>query len=88
MKLQNLMEETVLLTMDEILGSMKDACKCNVCRYDIAAIALNNLKPKYAVTEEGYLYVKVENTKQQSHSDIITEITKAIEIVSKNPRHK
>ena len=87
MKLYNLMEGEVISNIDVVFANMKDICKCDICKMDIAAIALNHLKPKYVVTDEGYVYAKAGNMSYQFNSDIIAEITKAIDIVSKNPRH-
>lgn len=87
MKLYNHMEKAVLNILDRILESQDNLCRCEKCRLDIAAIALNNLPSKYVVTNKGELYTKVQEMEIQFEADIIREITKAIEIVSKNPRH-
>lgn len=87
MEFKNYMEEVVTLISDDLLAKEKDACKCARCRLDIAALALNNLPPKYAVTDIGRARTKLEATKTQFQIDIIKELTKAIDKVSKNPRH-
>ncbi len=88
MELRNILKDEVLFILDNVLKDMDDVCKCQQCRLDIAAIALNNLKPKYVVTEKGYVFSKTDSLKPQFSTDIITEITKAIDIVRNNPRHK
>ena len=50
-------------------------------------MALHNLPPKYAVTDIGRAHTKLEAAKAQFQTDIVRELTKAIEKVSKNPRH-
>ncbi|NLY67720.1 MAG: late competence development ComFB family protein [Tissierellia bacterium] len=87
MELKNLMEGQVLHVLDRILKDRNDVCKCDKCRLDIAAIALNNLKPKYVVTEKGRVYAKLAALNYQNEANIIVEITKAIKIVGENPRH-
>lgn len=87
MKLQNFMEHEVFLVIDKLLKENTDICNCKKCRMDIAAISLNNLKPKYVVTEKGELYTKTAEMEPQFEVDIIREVTKAIEIVRKQPRH-
>ena len=62
-------------------------CQCEICIEDIKAIALNNLKPMYVVTEKGILYSKLNEFSAQFKTDVIREITIAIEKVRKNPRH-
>ncbi len=87
MKLHNLIEDEVLFSIDKILEDMEDICKCEICKLDIASLTLNNLKPKYVVTDVGYAYAKAFNMNQQFNSDIYAEITKAIEKIKGNPRH-
>ncbi len=87
MELYNLMEDEVLNTVDKILKEVEIKCKCGKCRLDIAAIALNNLSPRYIVTEKGYLYAKANNMNYQFNTDVIAAVTKAIELVGKNPQH-
>lgn len=89
MELHNLLEEEVLHIINEIIE--KDSslfCVCEKCKLDIAAIALNSLPPQYTVTESGYLYAKAENLTSQFNVSVLTAISKAIEIVSSNPKHK
>lgn len=85
--IKNLMEEEVLLAIEKILKPMEDVCKCEKCKNDMAAIALNNLKPNYVVTEKGYLYNKANNMNFQFGTDVTTAVIKAIEIVKSNPQH-
>lgn len=86
MQLKNYMEDAVEQMMDRILKDI-DVCKCERCRMDIKALALNNLPPKYVVTEEGELYVKTNELVRQFEVDIIKAITMAAMKVKENPRH-
>jgi len=88
LKLKNLKEKQVMDTIDRIIRERDDICDCDRCRLDIAAIALNNLKPKYVVTEKGGLYAKVDILDYQYDVDLIKEVTQAIEIVNKQPHHE
>ena len=81
MKLHNLMEDEVIRIIDEFLKDREDICTCDKCKLDIAAIALNNLKPKYVVTEKGSLFAKVDILDYQFDVDLIKEVTKAAKIV-------
>ncbi|HHV60461.1 MAG TPA: late competence development ComFB family protein [Clostridiaceae bacterium] len=85
-KLKNYMEDIVKALMGEILDDI-NVCKCEKCRMDISAIALNNLPPKYIVTEKGELYLKLNTLKQQFEVDVISAITHAAIMVKRNPRH-
>jgi competence protein ComFB len=87
MEYKNYMEEAVKQVLDELLIRQKVKCKCARCRLDIVALALNNLPPKYAVTDVGRAHTKLEAAKAQFQIDIVRELTKAVEKVSENPRH-
>ena len=86
MLIKNYMEELVFYTIRELSKKM-DMCKCEKCILDIAALALNELPPKYFVTEKGEVFSKIDTLKQQLEIDITSSVTKAIEKVSSNPKH-
>ncbi|ABY92800.1 late competence development ComFB family protein [Thermoanaerobacter brockii subsp. lactiethylicus] len=86
MQLKNYMEDAVEQMMDRVLKDL-DVCKCDRCRMDIKALALNNLPPKYVVSEEGELYVKTNELVRQFEVDIIKAITMAAIKVNNNKRH-
>lgn len=85
----NYMEICVENTTNNILENPKysDMCKCERCRADIMAIALNNLPTKYVVTPKGEKFAKLISLQSQFDVDIVTEVTKAVEIVKNNKRH-
>ena len=82
----NYMEIWVQEYMDILLEKI-DGCKCDKCKRDIFTLALNNLKPYYVSTTLGKIMTKIESTKQQVETNIIVEVTKAINKVSSNPKH-
>ena len=86
MVIKNYMEELVFSMLNSVIGDI-DVCSCSKCRMDIAALALNELPPKYIVTEKGELYSKVNILRQQFEVDILTAITKAAKRVKEHPRH-
>lgn len=86
-QLKNYMEEIVFNLMEDILKDIK-MCNCEKCVMDISAIALNDLPPKYIVTEKGELYSKINALQQQFEVDVIAAITKAAVIVKRRPRHE
>lgn len=87
MRLKNLMEDEVMYVTNELLSEREDVCKCQKCKLDIAAIALNALSPKYVVTEIGELLGRANNSNIQFEADVITEVTKAIDVVKNSPHH-
>lgn len=83
----NYMEEVVDRTIEEILARREDVCKCERCKLDIKALALNHLPPKYVVTDIGYIYTKVNELENQFKADITVAVTNALKVIRKNPRH-
>ncbi|MCY6371419.1 late competence development ComFB family protein [Clostridium ganghwense] len=88
-KLKNYSEELVDQLLPKTLKDYKDICKCEKCILDIKAYALNSITPKYIVTDQGEIYTRALNEiNKQETINIIKSITKAIEVVSKNPKHE
>jgi len=52
------------------------------------ALALNRLPPRYCVTEEGKMYVKLKELEIQFEIDIIAALAAAAYIVKNNMRHE
>ncbi|MDR2005980.1 MAG: late competence development ComFB family protein [Acidaminococcales bacterium] len=88
MELVNYMEKLVFSKLNEVLAARGDICKCEQCRLDIAAIALNNLTPRYIVTDRGKLYAKLDMMQTQFGIDILMAIGKGINTVAAHPRHE
>jgi competence protein ComFB len=88
MELHNNMEDLVLRYAETSMNRMGSICKCEKCRKDVAAIALNNLPAKYIVTEKGDMYTRLKEMEMQYIADVVREVTKAIDIVAKNPMHE
>jgi len=86
-QIKNYMEEIVFNQIKDVLDDI-NVCKCEKCMLDIAAIALNDLPPKYIVTEKGELYSKINALKQQFEVDVVAAITKAAVLVKRRPRHE
>lgn len=86
MEIKNYMEVCIQNMLDKVIGET-DVCRCEKCRMDIIAIALNNLPAKYVVTTKGVLYSKLTTLEYQFDVDIITAIARAVDIVKANPRH-
>lgn len=86
-ELVNYMEKLVFGKLNEVLVTRKDICKCEQCRLDIAAIALNNLAPRYIVTDRGKIYTKLDMMETQFGVDVLMAISKGLNIVAANPRH-
>lgn len=82
----NYMEIWVKSCMEELLKK-DEGCKCEKCKRDIFALALNNLKPYYVATEKGRVMAKLANSENQFEADIIIQVTKAMKKVREVPNH-
>jgi competence protein ComFB len=61
-------------------------CKCQDCILDMAALALNNVKPAYRSSFTGVIYalgLKDGDFKEQ----VTSSVKKAIDKIKKNPSH-
>ena len=82
----NLMEETVLDKIEH-LWKNTDYCKCNQCRMDIAAYALNRLPAQYVQSMKGKVLYRFESNRIQRDIEVTVAVSQGIEIVGKSP-HK
>ncbi|KYH33842.1 late competence development ComFB family protein [Neomoorella mulderi] len=86
--LKNYMEDCVWELLDQVLAQDPEACRCDSCRHDIVALALNQLPPRYVVREKGVIYSKLAMLEAQHRADIYRALTQALMKVKKAPRHE
>ncbi|MCF0151372.1 MAG: late competence development ComFB family protein [Firmicutes bacterium] len=82
----NVMQILVDENVDRFL-QLSGACCCRRCRCDAMAIALNNLIPKYVVTNQSDAAPRISVYEGKVSASITAQLVKACEIVKKNPRH-
>lgn len=87
-KLENYMEIAVDHILPHMLKAFPDFCQCEHCLLDVKAIALNQLKPHYIVTDMGELYSKIDEMRTQFEADVMKAIVEAIIKVRTHPRHE
>ncbi|MFZ5943373.1 MAG: late competence development ComFB family protein [Bacillota bacterium] len=83
----NLTEILVERVVEEQYKKRTGICPCDTCKADIMAYALNQLPPRYVNTDKGELYVRAGTLNSQMATDLLVAVSKAIEHVTKNPRH-
>ena len=87
--LKNEAENLVIKELDRQLETYsKPICRCNDCVLDIAAMALNAVKPLYRVSLLGSLYTAIAMDQKAYASSIRDAVFGAIEKVRKNPSHE
>ncbi|MDR2617345.1 MAG: late competence development ComFB family protein [Treponema sp.] len=86
--LKNEAENLVIEDLGRQLESFPEpVCTCNECVLDMAAIALNSIKPLYRVSLLGALYTARAMDEKTYASCIRDAVFRAIEKVRKNPGH-
>ncbi|MBP8819949.1 MAG: late competence development ComFB family protein [Syntrophomonadaceae bacterium] len=88
MKVINVIESMVWEAMDSVLEQKPGICRCEKCRADIAAYALNQLNPHYAASKLGEVLVKTGALDRDMNVAILVALTEAMEKVGANPRHE
>ena len=63
-------------------------CRCNDCVVDMAAVALNTIKPLYRVSLLGSLYTASAMDEKTYATSVREAVYNAIEKVRKNPSHE
>jgi competence protein ComFB len=84
--LKNHMEIVVEKATDNYMNQT-DMCRCEKCRLDVMALALNKLPPVYVVTETGGLFASIDSTYVQSQVNAEIAVLNAIEMVKNSPKH-
>jgi competence protein ComFB len=86
--LKNEAEKMVIHELEIQLANQPESlCRCNECVVDMAAIALNTVKPLYRFSLLGSLYA-AQAMNEQSYADSVQKaVSQAIVKVKRNPSH-
>jgi len=86
-----LINESEKLVLDELEKQLaeysKPLCRCNDCVVDIAALALNSVKPLYRASLMGRFYTSSVMDQRAYATSIREVVLKSIEKIRKNPSH-
>ena len=84
--MRNVVEDVVARQYSEMVVSVLNACRCEVCREDVLVFALNRLRPHYVSTVKGEVLSQLEMTADQGRADISVAILDGIRHVKAAPR--
>jgi competence protein ComFB len=84
--LVNETERFVLAELETQLSAEKGVCTCQDCVLDMAAYAMNNVRPAYRVSLMGSVYARAGGESQQAQ-EIRRSVRDAIQKVRTNPSH-
>jgi competence protein ComFB len=86
--LKNEAENLVIQELDRQLETYtEEVCRCSECVVDMAAIALNSVRPLYRVSLLGTLYAATAMDQKAYGTSVREAVFRAIEKVRKNPGH-
>jgi competence protein ComFB len=83
----NIVEEIVIEKVKKAAAEL-GGCGCDICVSDAAALALNEVSPRYVTTRKGALLQSIDSASYESLTEILVSVTKAVMKVMENPRHK
>ncbi len=84
--LVNEAESLVISELESQIARTPGLCTCQDCVLDMAAYALNKVKPAYRVSLMGSVYARTAAHTDRAR-DIAQAVTEAIEKVKANPSH-
>ncbi|MGM0471426.1 MAG: late competence development ComFB family protein [Bacillota bacterium] len=85
---ENLLKKEVVKEIDNLLAKKEEVCDCEQCRKDMIALALSNLKPRYAGTEAGKVIIEsTDISSEQTKMNVLKVVFDAVKKVDQNPHH-
>lgn len=84
--LVNIVEEFVRAKVKDAIKQAQ-MCGCTLCEFNVCAIALNALPPRYVTTQEGHLLAQAALMNPEYQKEVDIQISKAMTIVHENLRH-
>ncbi len=89
MAVYNYLEDIITIKIQQILANKESVCRCDKCLDDMLAYAINGLPAVSYVTSDGGIHRQVQNlTNDALKIEVATRCVKAVDIVSRNPKHK
>jgi competence protein ComFB len=86
--LVNEAEKKIIAELERQLNAYEgDICRCGECVIDMAAMALNSVKPLYRVSLLGSLYAAQVMNEASYAQGVREAVARSIEQVRKNPAH-
>ena len=89
--LEFLVNESERLVLEQLERQLEKGidipiCTCQECVLDMAALALNNVKPLYRVSLLGTLYAHAVQ-RSEYECEITRAVSEAVEKIARNPSH-
>lgn len=85
--MKNLVEEVVREIHGELLKRGGPFCTCAQCADDVTTYVLNQLRPRYANTAQGWALANLELRSDQGRAELAVRVMDAMRRVAASPRH-
>ncbi len=86
MEIKNYLEAFVEELAKEQLQKVPELAGNERALMDVMALALNNLKPMYVVSDAGHILTEVKLSSEQIRAKVLVAVLQAIDRVKRNPR--
>ena len=86
MEIKNYLEAFVEELAKEQLQKVPELAGDERALMDVMALALNNLKPMYVVSDAGHILTEVKLSSDQIRAKVLVAVLQAIDRVKRNPR--
>ncbi|MFH1778384.1 MAG: CheR family methyltransferase, partial [Candidatus Omnitrophota bacterium] len=86
--MRNIMEDIVRDYLDDFLLTRKDICTCHRCKMDMLAYTLSRVPAQYVTSDSGAVHTIINHARVEFQSKVLIQLLKAIEVISKEPRHE
>ncbi len=86
LKCVNVMEQIVDSNLNEMM-KQEGCCTCERCKMDVRALTLNQLAPRYVVTEAGMAFEECRLGNGQNRVSVYQCMLEAIHKVKASPHH-
>ncbi len=85
--MKNVTEQLVGRAYAELLPTVPELCRCDLCREDVLVYTLNRLPPHYTSTLTGEVVSKIELEVGQGSIDVTVVLLDGMRRVADAPRH-
>ncbi len=85
--MKNVTEQLVGRAYTELLPTVPELCRCELCREDVLVYTLNRLPPHYTSTLTGEVVSKIELEVGQGSIDVTVVLLDGMRRVADAPRH-
>ena len=79
-------ERLVLAELESAIARTQGLCTCQECVLDMAAFALNKVRPSYRVSLMGSVYAR-SDAKDEYARSVADAVREAVQRVKENPSH-